>query len=104
MKTRIKVIEYNSGNKEFICQIDNANWIRWWLAFLSVIGTAFAIGYLITGHNWKTMEKETGSNATFSNIEGAKAFINKKLQEETDELFDKYKYQVKKITKIKYPI
>jgi len=114
MRTRIKVIEYNNGQKEFICEYKKINWKVFANLFCSLIGTIPAILYLIVApFHWETMKhpfnididnpKGERRDAIFSNIENAKNFIDKVLKEEADIKHTKHLLLVKKTYKIKHP-
>ena len=132
MKTRIKIVEYNSGKKEFVCQYEDSEY-AWFIVYLSLIALLGFTGFcffitsrfdagniLFTiviffvflqiilhsyGRRWKTFRdnKKEPQPAIFDNMEAAKDFIEGMLQEETDKLYEKQKNQVKSVYTEEYP-
>ena len=113
MKTRIKVVEYNNGQKKFICEASGINWKIWGNLFCSFIGTIPAILYLfIAPFTWETMEHPFNIDidsptqrrlAHFDNIEDAKSFIDKELKDEAERKHVEHQLSVKKTYNIKHP-
>ena len=78
MRTRIKVVEYNSGKKDFICQqYDKKN-------VYYLLHPVVTVLFLLGKYNpfWTTMEKYSTTfkisteDAIFDTMENATAFIN----------------------------
>jgi hypothetical protein len=114
MKTRIKVVEYNNGKKEFICEAMGVNWKVITNLFCSFLGAIPAlILLLIAPFTWETMKqpfnvdidnpRDELRDAIFSHIEDAKSFIDKVLKEEADKKNMEHQLSVKKTYKIKHP-
>jgi hypothetical protein len=107
MKTRIKVVEYNNGKQEFICQINQTNWDAVFKLTASIIGIPFVIIFLpLLLTNWITMKRpfnvdidnprEERRDAIFDNIDNAKIFINNVLEDEAERKHTKHQLSVKK--------
>lgn len=103
MKTRIKIIEYNSGQKEYLCQYKEFNI---WLFIVGVI-FFFYPQILVSVFSWQDFSKGGTifniQKATFSLFEDAQYFIDRRIDEEREEKKDEYNSKIKSITKVKYP-
>jgi len=110
MKTRIRVVEYNNGRSEFICESNEINWRQWAKLFCSFFGTIPALLLLIF-RSYSIMklpietikDKLKNKDAIFDNIEDAKKFIDKALKDKVHKKCEAYQNSIKKQYKIKYP-
>lgn len=110
-KVRIKVIEYYSGKKEFVCEYNAFDWIKFTILCCIIFGIPHAIYFAIAG-DWNTIEKRFKGlisisveqeniqyrPAIFDNEQDAKLFITQWL-EQMDNAEKEYKSKQIKRTK-----
>ncbi len=96
MKTRIKTIELNDGNKTYTCQYQARNWLAILFCFLTVIFIPYGIVILL----WTYRDFIGGECDTLSDAE---QFINIKLDFYRREKAKKHLRKVKSTTYTKYP-
>lgn len=107
MKTRIRVIEYNSGIKEYVCEYKSARHFFYSLLSMHPFAIPLFFVYWIDGWDYLIIaDKENIANnkkAVFNTMEEAKAFIDNYLlgYNASQELFRQS--QVKTISFIKHP-
>lgn len=111
MKTRIKIVEYNNGRKEYVCEKNDV--LPFWLMF-SILGIPIYVIYLIYG-NWHPIKKidETAIDyngqgqvcyvgAIFDNHQDAEKFMDKYIKDEEEKKIAEYQRQIKTTVYFKY--
>lgn len=111
MKTRIKVIEYNDGRKEYVCQKDIRFPLKEYFnskdTLIPVIILSPLLFLVTLIPNWETFTKKEGapiviySYAIFPDLESAKTFIANELNKHKEAELIKWNAKIKKTKIIK---